>query len=198
MRGWSKIGIGVVAGLLLLSACSSGGDGGGGGTPSSAPQKVSAEAYVKDLCGGIQTYLTDVQTLSSNFSSSIDPTASAQDQAAAVGSFLDDVISKTDTLVATVKAAGVPDVDGGQEVATTLTATFQKVSDALQQARDKVDSLPTGDPAAFATELTNLGTEIQSSLSGIGNSLGTLSSSQLDQAFSAEPTCQGISSSPSP
>ena len=77
MGKWTKLTIGLVAGLLLLTACSKSdnGDGGAGTTTTSgstttsvAPETVTAEAFAAGVCGGMNTYLTDIQTLSTDFS----------------------------------------------------------------------------------------------------------------------------------
>jgi hypothetical protein len=205
---WTKLTIGVVAGLLLLTACSKSDNGGGGGgtttasgstTTSAPPQTVTAEAFAASVCGGMNTYLSDIQTLSTDFSSSLDPTGSPQDQLNAVAGYLDSVVAATDDLVTSMQAAGVPDVDGGQEAADALSSAFTAARDALQSARDQVDSLPTDDPAAFAAALTQLGTDIQTSMTGVGDSLGSITSSEIDQAFQNEASCQslvGVGTSP--
>jgi hypothetical protein len=188
MNAWARrvTAVALVAGLVLVG-CGKGGGGGGGGAT-----KVSAKAYVAKLCGGFTDWQQAVQTRASNLSKNLSPTDTVQDRKKALADYLDGLVADTDALVQSSKAAGIPDVSGGERVAQRLTTAFQAVKTALQNARDKVDSLPT-DVSSFQNATNQLGNDITDSLTNIGNSLNTLSQGDLDAAFSANPTCQKIS-----
>ena len=183
MKTRSKLLAALVASVFALGACSS--DGGGG-------DSVSPEAYAQGLCGGLQTYLTSVQTLTTDFTTGLDPAASLDDQKASVVDYLGQVIGATDTLIADVDAAGVPDVDAADALVAAVNGSFQDAKTVLEDARTQVEALTTDDPQAFATELNEIGVAIQSSLGGIGDSLSELETPELSEAVQGEPACQDV------
>jgi len=196
----------IVAGALLLAlvlaACSGDDDNGGGGgetgtttgatAATGTAGSVSAEEYATTLCTSMQTYIDDVTTLSNDFVANLDPAADLQGQRDAVVGFLDDVLTATDTLISDLEGAGVPDVEGGQAVVDAVSQSFDQARQVIDDAKGDVEALSLDDPTAFATELSNIGTAIQSSLSGIGTSLSTLDSPELSAAVAAEPACAQV------
>jgi hypothetical protein len=201
-----KLVLGVLLIALTLAACSSddngGGDTGGtttGGTTTGATattgggETVSAAEYAKSVCTTMSTYVNDVTNLSNTFASGLDPSADLAGQRDAVVGFLDDVLTSTDKLITNLEAAGVPDVDNGQEIVDKIKASFAQAKSVIAEAKDKVQNLSLDDPTAFATQLSGIGTAIQDSMTGIGTSLQTLSSPELEQAVASEPACSSLS-----
>ena len=202
-----KLVMGVLLLALVLAACSSGNDnssggGTGGNTGGStgttattgASGSVSASDYAKSVCTSMQTYVTDVTNLSNNFASSLDPSADLAGQRDAVVGFLDDVLTSTDKLIGDLEAAGVPDVDNGQQIVDAIKQSFEKAKGVIEDAKQQVQNLSLDDPSTFATQLSSIGTKIQGSMTDIGTSLQSLSSPELEQAVAQEPSCASLSS----
>ena len=183
MRRWLRTVLSVAVATTLLAACS--GDGGGS-------QTVTPEAFVADLCTGMSTYIEDVQALAADFGGSFDPTADGVTQRDAVAGYLDDVIAVTEDLVASMEAAGVPDVEGGEAAAERLLAAFEDAQAALEDARAQVDTLPTDDTQALGEGVQALGADIEASFSAIGDSVSGLSVPELDAALRSEPACRSL------
>jgi hypothetical protein len=185
--------VAAVAGLVLVGC----GKGGGGSTGSTAAAggatKVSAKAYVAKLCSGFTGWQQAVSTRASVLSEHLSPSDTVQERKTSLADYLDGLVADTDYLIRSSEAAGIPDVSGGEAAAHRLTSAFQDVKSALQKARKKVDTLPT-DVTGFQKATEQLGNDITDSLTGIGNSLSTLSQGDLDAAFNANPTCQKIAS----
>lgn len=205
-----KVAIGLTVGLLLFTACSKSDDaahGGGSTTASLTPEAltVSVQAYAAGVCGGMATYMVDMDFALDRFLeqaqgawSKSNPTGSRPDRLAAEAAHLDALILATDDLIASIQAAGVPDVDGGQEAAGVLLVGFANARDALRSVRDRVDSIPTDDPA-FATALEQLETDTAAA-SWLGargwtqlldewsvyDSLDASATDELEQAFRKE------------
>ena len=188
--------VAVVAGLVLVG-CGKGGagsTGSSGGATSGATAgatEVSAQAYVAKLCSGFTGWQQAVSTRASNLSQNLSPSDTVQERKTALADYLDGLVADTDDLIQSSEAAGIPDVSGGEAAAHRLTSAFQDVKTALQKARKKVDTLPT-DVTGFQNATEQLRNDITDSLTGIGNSLSTLSQGDLDAAFNANPTCQKI------
>jgi hypothetical protein len=179
-------GISVVA--FALGACGDG-DGNGG---NDVDGTVSAEAYAQTLCSSMQSYIDEVTSLSTDFAAEIDPAASLDEQKDAVIAFLDDVLAATDRLIASVGQAGVPDIDGGEEVVLAIEDTFEEARGILEQARADVEAIPVDDPQAFAAELNAIGETIQTSLGEIGSSLASIDAPELTAAVSEDPGCAAV------
>jgi hypothetical protein len=108
--------------------------------------------------------------------------------------FLDDVIIATDSVIEEVENVGVPDVEDGEATAETVLTALSDSRDVFADARDRVDGLATDDPTAFTEELQTLGTDLQTSLAGIGEELDRFDSPELDEASENVPECEQVSS----
>jgi hypothetical protein len=108
--------------------------------------------------------------------------------------FLDDVIEATDSVIADVESVGVPDVDDGEASAGAVLTALRGSREIFDDARDRVDGLGTDDPTAFTQELQTLGTDLQTSLAGIGEELDGFDSPELDEASEDVPECDQVAS----
>jgi hypothetical protein len=177
----------VPLGMLVMGACS-GGDGGGEETDT-----VSATEYATGVCGAISGWIDDIQGLNQDLQAELDPTSVDSLKDAMVG-FLDDVTTTTDGVIDEVEAVGTPDVEDGAAAADAVLTALRNSRDVFGDARDRVQGLSTADPAAFAEELQTLGSDIQSSMSGIGGELDQFASPELDEAAKDVPACQEVAS----
>jgi hypothetical protein len=178
-------------GILLAGACS-GSDGGAGGGGDG--ETVSAEAYATGVCGAIVDWVDEIQGLNADLQANLDP-SSIDALKDAMVTFLDDVIVSTDTVIAEVEDAGVPDVDDGDAAAQNLLAGLRDSRGVFEGARDRVEAMSTDDPAAFGEELQTVGTDIQTSMSTIGEDLGAFESPELDEVSKDIPECQEVAAS---
>jgi hypothetical protein len=177
----------VPLGMLVMGACS-GGDGTDGG------ETVSATEYATGTCSAIAGWIDDIQALNTDLQTNLDPAAGLDSLKETMVGFLGDVTDATDAVIDEVEAAGVPDVDGGQAAADTVLAALRDSRDVFVDARDRVQGLSTADPAAFAAELETLGTDIQTSMSGIGDELDQFDASELEEASQDVPECEQVAS----
>ncbi len=182
----------VSLGMLVMGACS-GGDGETDGGEVET-DTVSATEYATGMCGAIAGWIEDIQRLNADLQANLDPTASLDSLKEMTVGFLGDVTDATDAVIDEVEAIGVPDVEDGQAAADTMLAFLRDSRDVFVDARESVQGLSTADPAAFGTELETIGNDIQTSMSGIGNELGQLDSSELDEAADDVPECDEVAS----
>jgi hypothetical protein len=106
--------------------------------------------------------------------------------------FLEDVTAATDSVIGEVEAVGIPDVEDGQAAADAVLSALRDSQTVFADARDRVQGLSTADPTAFGEELATLGTDLQSSMSGIGSELDQFASPELDEASKDIPECQEV------
>jgi hypothetical protein len=174
---------GLVPVLCLLAGC------GGSGTST-----VTPAAYVKSVCSAVGPFERDIVARSSalNLTGNINP---AQGKTI-FENFLTAVAKDTDAALNKLKAAGQPNVNNGKAIETAIVGAFSKMKTALDGAAGQAKALPTANPAAFKTAAVNIGRSVQSSLSNIGNSLGStaLQNQQLQKAATKEPACKALTS----
>lgn len=168
----------VLSAGLLLGAC---GDGGGDGD--------SAQAYASRVCTAFSTWVQDITSRNETLTQSLDPQSTPAEGKEQLQIFLDAVIQDTDKLISSVDAAGVPDVEGGQQAATQIKQAAETAKTSFENARTEVEQLPT-DPQGFQAGAQQIGGEIGSSLSRVGEELRNRSQSEeIRQAFEESPSC---------
>jgi hypothetical protein len=172
-----------------LSACGGGGGGGGGGAGS-----VSAGEYADTVCGSLNTWLGAVKERASTVTDALSPTSSPDEGKQVLGDYLDGIIDDTDTMVSTIRDSGAPDVDNGAGISDTLVKALESTEKTFQAARDQVDSLPTQSVEAFRAAAQVLAQSIQTHISEVGTALQSISSADLDAAFTSSSECRKLSS----
>jgi hypothetical protein len=181
----------VPLGIIMAGACA-GSDGGSKGGANAGT--VTAEAYASGVCGAIADWVGEIQGLNEDLQANLDP-SSIDALKDTMVTFLDDVIASTDTVIAEVENVGVPDVDDGDAAAQHLLTGLRDSRGVFQNARDRVEAMPTDDPAAFGEELQTVGTDIQTSMSTIGEDLGRFQSPVLDDVSKDIPECEAVAGS---
>jgi predicted lipid-binding transport protein (Tim44 family) len=88
-----------------------------------------------------------------------------------------------------VEAAGVPEVEGGKDVATGMTESLRKIRDAYGRARDTIKALPTADTNAFYDGVSAAMKTLQEEYSASALDTSKLHSPELQQAFAEVPEC---------
>ena len=181
----------VPLGILLGGACAGSEGGSNGGADA---ETVSAEAYATGVCGAIAGWVDEIQALNEDLQSNLDP-SSIDSLKDTMVMFLDDVIASTDTVIADVEDVGIPDVDDGDAAAQHLLMGLRDSRGVFENARDRVEAMPTDDPEAFGEELQSVGTDIQTSMSTIGEDLGRFESPVLDEVSNDIPECDAVAAS---
>jgi hypothetical protein len=183
-------------GAFLLQAC--GGDdgsiGNGGGTGAGNEDgnggqgAVSAEAFAASVCGAMQDWVTGITDSSSSFTD-IPADASIEERKAALESWAAELVQLTQDMVGALQAAGVPDVDGGQAIADSISGAFDRALTGFETLADDVAALPTDDVGAFVDASSEIGTSITTALTAAATSVSSLSEPELNAAFAGNPDC---------
>jgi hypothetical protein len=168
--------------VALLASC------GGGGS-----DKVDPKTYVHDVCGAFLDWVNSVKQGSSQLQQLNSVGTTPADAKAALGKYIDGLITETQATVAKLKDAGVPDVSNGDSIRSGLVDAFEKVQEAFSQARDSISGLSTTSPAAFKAATEDLGSTLQSSLQGASDSLNKIGDEpELVTASNADANCQQL------
>jgi hypothetical protein len=154
---------------------------------------ASAEEFVTALCTEMGNWIASLQEGQTTVTESVEP-GNIQSGIDALAAFFDSAVTATEDLIAGIEAAGVPDVDGGEEIQQEFIDRFTEAKTALESARDQVDALPADDPQAFQDAAGDLSTTIQAQLSAVGDALSTLSQPELDQEAASNTACTSLQS----
>ena len=195
MRSLRSILFAAVVASLLAAACSADGSGGGEGDDGeNAPVQTGARAYVDGVCTALTDWQSGLETDNQALQSSLtEGTPTPDETKTALVDFLSSTVDGTKAMVSDIEDLGVPDVKGGDQIATALSSALGSVVTLFGSALSDVEGLSTGDPAAMATALSELGTDISQGSAGIGTALGDLDTPELEEAAQDSEACQAIS-----
>jgi hypothetical protein len=176
---------------LSLAACGGGDDEGGGDAGGSedeaSTETVSAGDWASGVCTAVGDWVTTIQEQSTAITTDF-TSGSPEEGKEVFGSFISDAVAETETMIEEVEAAGVPDVEGGEEYAEELTAAFEEARDVLAGVQAQIDELPT-DPQGFQEAAAGIGPSIQEALGAVGGSISEPESQELKDAFEEEEAC---------
>jgi cell division septum initiation protein DivIVA len=145
-----------------------------------------------DFCTALGTWQTELTEGAPDFSDASDAEA-AKDT---LVTYLDGAVAATQTLVADIQAAGVPEVENGEAIATEMRSAIEAVGDDFAAAKADVEALSTDDPAAFAASLGELGTTLTEAGTAAGTAFDQLGekypAADLDAAATEAESCQSI------
>ena len=170
--------------VVLLASC------GGGGS-----KTVDPKTYVHSVCGAILDWVNAAKQNSTQLQQITPSGSTAADAKAALGKYIDNLVTATGAALDKLKATGVPDVQNGESVRSALVDSFQSVQAAFTKARQTISNLPTSSRSAFQTATQKLGATLQTSLQGIGSSLNKIGEDPtLVKASNDDPSCQQLGS----
>jgi hypothetical protein len=170
--GRRMVGIAVLIPGLVLVGC-------GGGT--------SPEDYAAAVCNSTGDWIDSLQGSAEALQDSVN-TDNPEEAKQLILDFLDDTINDTDELLGEVEEAGSPDVDGGEEFADDVTELFDQARDALANAQNEVEGLPTDDVQTFSQKASELG----SLLGQVMANFEPPRNEEMEQAFEDANACSDI------
>jgi hypothetical protein len=188
--------IAIVALLAVAGAC---GNDGGTGSPTPSPSTSpgganasTAEAWLTTVCGATGDWIDEIVSLQEELVQRLG-SRRVEDVKTSMVRYFDDVLAATDRAIARVEAAGVPDVEGGEEAADGYAGGLRSVRQVLQEARDETADLETSDPRTFTRQLRAIEEDVQASLADVGASMAEMESPELDRVAEDVPECEELS-----
>jgi hypothetical protein len=168
---------------LLITAC--GGD--------KKTTTVTPSSFVSQVCTSVGTWQRSIASGSNELDHRLGAATSAADAKRALEELVAAWVVNSETVVARLRAAGVPAVKDGETISAALVNTFEKARADLQSLEGQVKSLPTGG-SALRVAATRLSTSLQGSLANIGVGLQGLHSEELRKAAEQSAACQSLGS----
>jgi hypothetical protein len=181
----------------LLTAC------GGNGSSASGPattttNAVAAKTWVGAVCRDTLDWVDYAKQQSQSFATIVQNAPSLQAAKTGVMSFFDSLITRTESYLSQLRAAGTPAVSGGPAISRSIARGIQQIDDAYRQAKAKAAALSTADATTFSDQLTAIGADLNAASSGVDRTLGALASSELEAASRDVAACQQLQSASSP
>jgi hypothetical protein len=190
---------------FTLAACGGGSSStlgtSNGSTTSPAASGVEGKTWAGAVCQDTLDWQTAVGQQSASFSSTVAGAGSLDEAKAAAVSFFDGLITRTESYLSQLRAAGTPAVPNGASLSASILSGIQGIDEAYKAAKTKAEALTTSDATAFGQQLSAIGADLTAASQRIGSSISALSSPELEAASAGIAACQqlvsgGSSSSP--
>jgi hypothetical protein len=105
---------------------------------------------------------------------------------------LEEVEAATEAIAPDLREAGVPDVTGGREFADRLVVLADRVGQAVDEVRARVDDLPSNLRRFWTEAGALLGERLGGAIRELLGSLAPSSAGELADAFREEPACRDV------
>lgn len=192
----------VAVALLTLGPLACGGDGDGASAQGSStgpstptpPSDVPVETYLEGLCTAVGDYQDDLTTLSDDLQARLDAVGSPDDVKDLLVEFLDQAVTSSQGIAEEVRALGVPDVESGEQIATTFINAFERVEDLFATSKSDVEGLSTDDPEALAEGFQEIATNLEAGGEEIASVFDSLPKDDIDVDPEDVPACAGVAS----
>ena len=150
----------------------------------------SAQQWTTSVCGALAPWRTALTDLNSRAADQMAQTTTVEQTRQNLIDLVTDARDATETARAAVVAAGVPDVDGGAEVAQSFADSLARTRDAYAQAETDLRALSGDDEKTFYDGVVAVLDRLTTAYQQAGDSLSTLNSPKLQAAFDSAPECQ--------
>jgi hypothetical protein len=160
---------------LTLGAC------GGGLAPAT---------WAASVCAALAPWRTEIGSLTERAQRQMAGATTAAQAKENLVRLLDGARAASETARSRVDEAGVPDVDGGAEVAREFAASLMAARDAYGKARDAVGGLSTTDADAFYEAVENAMKTLNEEYARSALDTTKLRSAELRRAFDEVPECR--------
>jgi predicted nucleic acid-binding Zn-ribbon protein len=155
-----------------------------------ADDSVAVEDYANDLCTALTHWTAAIRDRQEELQQ--DPgTGSPEDERGALQRFVDGAADASDQLVDDVDAAGVPDIENGEEVADAFHDAVEDTLSQIEEARDSVADIPTDSESAYRSAVDQFVTDLRATLEGIDEHFQDIDAPELDKALDEASACQG-------
>jgi hypothetical protein len=185
----------LLAAGLTLAACGGGGSSSSGSSSSSTQASLTASQWANQVCGKITTWVSQLQSSSSNAVSGLSGSDLQQIKSQFVN-FLGGAVASTNTMISGVQAAGAPSVPNGRAISQGLVSGLQEIQSAFAQAQTQAQALPADNATALSSGAQGLASSLENAGNQVKTSLNSLDqkypSSEIDAALKNQAACQSL------
>jgi hypothetical protein len=177
--------------ILLAIAVSGAGLLAGCGSSNSKSGTVSASQYVGQLCTSAATWLKGIEARTSTFENEIGPHTSPAEAKRVLESLVSSAVADTQTVVSSMRAAGVPEVNNGQHISSTVISSFEGITSKLAALQTQVAGLNTG-PSQVHEAARSIGGSVREAPLRLGIGLAGVTSPELEKAAAESSICKSV------
>jgi hypothetical protein len=152
---------------------------------------VTPAAYVKSICTAITSWRNEVQGATAQFESTFPKSSSLVVAKQRLDAFVAALLRAAVSGITTTKAAGFPDVNGGQRVAASLVGAFETTQRSLGEAASQASLIPTAGNEAFAAAVGQVRTTVAATLHGM-NTVSPGTNPVLRREIAKQPACAAL------
>ncbi|MFY1618914.1 hypothetical protein [Micromonospora sp. WMMD736] len=150
----------------------------------------SPRAWAASVCGALTPWRSEISKLTS----STDQQMTAQTTPAQAKENLVRLFGgaeqASETARRKVEQAGVPETDNGEAISAGFRGSLEKMRDAYGRARDTIEGLGTGEPAAFYDGVRAAVDTLNKEYDASALDTSKLNSEELKRAFDEVPECR--------
>lgn len=165
-----------------LAAC--GGSSNSNGT-------VSAVSYMSQLCNSAASWLRSIESRTTSLEGELSRATPAEGKRV-LESLLSTSVSDTESVVTSLRTAGVPDVNNGKKISDLVISSFEGVTTRLGSLQSQVANAPTHDPAAFQASAKTIREHVREAPLRLGIGLAGVNSPELEKAASESSVCKSV------
>jgi hypothetical protein len=171
----------AVGGAGLLAGC---------GGSSSKKGTVPASAYVGQLCTSASTWLKGIEARTSTFEGELAHATPAEGKRV-LESLVSSAVADTETVVSSMRAAGVPDVNNGQHISAQVVSSFEGITSKLAALQPQVAALNTSS-GELHEAAKHIGGSVREAPLRLGIGLAGLTSPELEKAAAESSICKSV------
>ena len=154
------------------------------------PSKVSPTQWAATVCSAVAPWRTQISSLNAQAQQQISAARSAGQVRDSLLTLLDGGVQASEAARAKVAAAGVPDVDGGAQIAARFADSLTRVREAYRHARTDLQSLPTSDASGFYDGVVAVLARLQTEYAASALDTTNLDAPALREAFDGVDQCR--------
>ena len=165
-----------------LTAC-------GGGSNSGT---ISATSYIGTLCTSTASWLRGIEARTGALEGELAPNVSPAEKKRVLESLVSTAVSDTESVVTSLRTAGVPQVNNGKHISDLVVSSFEGISGRLAGLQSQIASLPTNDPAAFDEQAKKIREQVREAPLRLGIGVAGVNSPELEKAASESAVCKSV------
>jgi hypothetical protein len=146
-------------------------------------------AWAASVCSALNPWRAEITMLTARAQEQTPNSATPEQAKETLVRMLEGARDSSERARSKVEAAGVPEVEGGEEIAAGMTDSLRKMRDAYGKARDTIKDLPTADANAFYDSVASAMATLQAEYKASALDTSNLRSPELQQAFAEVPEC---------
>jgi hypothetical protein len=150
----------------------------------------SPQDWAGQVCTALGPWRTQIDDLNSQAATRMASATTSTQTRDSLVALVSGGESASETARAAVEAAGVPDVDGGDQVAQRFVESLTGTRDAYARAKRDLEALSTADDTAFYDGVTAVMSRLDDEYRASAVDTTNLDSPELRQAFEGAASCR--------